>query len=145
MCSSRCGQTSFSELSVNLPDVEPLSDSNYRERTRPDALSDVFTARALSLACIGMSPWNLRFLEHDFCLATVVKSMTTTTLGTRRSRTSVCSTNYKARALAMSIHTRLFHACRGSAAARAKVQSRRRTSSTSARSARRLTIPIGSA
>ncbi len=53
--------------------------------------------------------------------------------------------NYGANALAISIHNILLHSGLGSAAARANVQSWTRSVSTSARSARRLTIPIGSA
>jgi hypothetical protein len=53
--------------------------------------------------------------------------------------------NYGANALAISILTRLVQSSLGSAAARAKAQSRRRSESTSAKSARRLIVPIGSA
>jgi hypothetical protein len=54
-------------------------------------------------------------------------------------------TTYGASALAISIHMGLVQSSLGSAAARAKVQRRRRSKSTSARSARRLIILIGSA
>ena len=52
---------------------------------------------------------------------------------------------YGANARAISIHMGLVQSSLGSAAARAKVQRRRRSKSTSARSARRLIILIGSA
>src|SRR6202034_951652 len=52
-------------------------------------------------------------------------------------------TTYGANALAMSIQMGLVQSSLGSAAGRAKVQKRRRSKSTSARSARRLIILIG--
>ena len=54
-------------------------------------------------------------------------------------------TPYGANALAISVQMELAQSSLGSAAARAKVQRRRRSKSTSARSARRLIILIGSA
>jgi hypothetical protein len=54
-------------------------------------------------------------------------------------------TTYGANALAISIHMGLVQSSLGSAAARAKVQRRRRSKSTSARSARRLIMLRGSA